>query len=109
MTYTNVTLAVFGVAGILLHNLIKLNDINRANDGKVNLGKYLQLERFTLLISGIVIAIAVVARNEITQLEQVGKWLGLGFLAFGYMAQSIVVKLMGRAQKYLDDTTKNEP
>lgn len=108
MTYTIWILAAFGVAGILLHNLIKLNDINRANDGTVNLLKYWKLERFTIMISAIVVALALVARNEITQLEQVGKWLGLGFTALGYMAQSIVVKYMGKAQKYVDDKSKTD-
>lgn len=108
MTYTVWILAGFGIAGILLHNLIKLNDINRANDGNVNLLKYWKLERFTIMISAIVVALALVARNEIPQLEQVGKWLGLGFTTLGYMAQSIVVKYMGKAQKYVDDKTKTD-
>ena len=108
MDYTNLALAGLGLVGILLHNLIKLNDINRANDGNVNLWKYWKIERFSILISVIVVCAALVAKSEIKQLEQVSKWLGLSFIAFGYMAQSIVVKLMGRAQKYVDDTTKTD-
>jgi len=108
MDYTNLTLAGLGIVGILLHNLIKLNDINRANDGNVNIWKYWRLERFSILISVIVVGACLVARAEIKQLEQVGKWLGLSFIAIGYMAQSIVVKFMGRAQKYVEDTT-NKP
>ncbi len=105
MDYTNLTLAGLGIVGILLHNLIKLNDINRANDGNVNIWKYWRLERFSILISVIVVGACLVARAEIKHLEQVGKWLGLSFIAIGYMAQSIVVKFMGRAQKYVEDTT----
>lgn len=105
MEYTNVILMVLGVTGIALHNLIKLNDINRANDGNVNLLKYWKLERFSIAISIIVVSGALVAKSEIAQLEQVGKWLGLSFVAIGYMAQSIVVKFMGKAQKFVDNQT----
>ena len=98
MNYTNLTLVLLGLTGILLHNLIKLNDINRANDGNVNILKYWRLERFSILISVIVVIGALIAKTEIAQLEQVGKWLGLSFVAIGYMAQSIVVKFMGKAQ-----------
>lgn len=103
MEYTNLILLLLGVTGITLHNLIKLNDINRANDGNVNLLKYWKLERFSILISIIVVCGALVAKSEIKQLEQVSKWLGLSFVAIGYMAQSIVVKFMGKAQKFVDD------
>lgn len=108
MAYTVITLAALGLMGILLHNLIKLNDINRANDGNINILKYWRLERFTIMISFIAIIIALIARSEIKELEQVGKWLGLAFVAIGYMAQSIVVKFMGKAQKYVDDKTKTD-
>jgi len=108
MDYTNLTLFGLGLVGIILHNLIKLNDINRANDGNVNILKYWRLERFSILISLIVVVAAIIAKSEIKQLEQVGKWLGLSFIAFGYMAQSIVVKFMGKAQKFVDNQT-NQP
>lgn len=108
MNYTNLTLIILGLTGILLHNLIKLNDINRANDGNVNIVKYWKLERFSILISVIVVIGALIAKSEISQLEQVGKWLGLSFVAIGYMAQSIVVKFMGKAQKFVDNQS-NQP
>lgn len=108
MNYTNLTLVLLGLTGILLHNLIKLNDINRANDGNVNILKYWRLERFSILISVIVVIGALIAKTEIAQLEQVGKWLGLSFVAIGYMAQSIVVKFMGKAQKFVDNQS-NQP
>lgn len=105
MEYTNLLLMALGGVGIALHNLIKLNDINKANDGNVNLLKYWKLERFSILISVIVVSGALIAKTEIAQLEQVGKWLGLSFVAIGYMAQSIVVKFMGKAQKFVENQT----
>ena len=103
MDYTILTLGALGLFGILIHNLIKLNNLNRANNGVLNLGKYLAIEKYSILISVCVVAVALIARTEIKQLESVGKWLGLAFVTLGYMAQSIVVTFMGKAQKILDN------
>jgi hypothetical protein len=102
MEYTLPILAAFGVLGILIHNLIKLNEINRAADGNINLWKYYKLERFSIALSCCVITVALIARTEISQLESVGKWLGLAFTTAGYMAQSIVITFMGRAKKFME-------
>lgn len=48
------------------------------------------------------VAISLIAKAEIKQLEMAGQWLGLSFVAIGYMAQSIVVAIMGKAQKFID-------
>ena len=45
----------------------------------------------------------LIAQHEITQLEQVGKWFGLAFVAIGYMAQSIVGSFMGKAESFIED------
>lgn len=55
------------------------------------------------MISVSVIGIALLAKHEITQLENVGNWLGLSFVAIGYMAQSIVVAFMGKAEKFIEE------
>ena len=103
MEYTTLTLAACGLFGILIHNLMKLNDINRANDGNINFKKYLNLEIYSILISFCVVIVALIARNEVRQLREIGNWLALAFTAIGYMAQSIVIKFAGRAQKYMDN------
>jgi hypothetical protein len=95
-----------GIIGILLHNLVKLDSLNRANSGIVNLGKYIAIERFSIIISVLVVIGATIGSQEIKQLEFAGKWLSLGFLAIGYLAQSILVKVMGKAQSYVDNQTK---
>lgn len=98
-------LIALGLFGILIHNLVKLNELNQKSNGNLNFKQYLQLERFAIAISICVVVVAVMIRSEIKQLEFAGKWLGLGFVAIGYMAQSIVVSIMGKAQKVIDDKT----
>ena len=102
MDYTTYTLAALGLLGILIHNLVKMNSINRAAEGNINIWKYFRIEMFSILISVCVVIVALIARNEVKQLQQVGSWLGLSFVAIGYMAQSIVVSFMGKAQKFMD-------
>jgi len=106
MNYTTPILFALGMFGILLHNLIKLNSINRKNKGTVNYSEYFGLEKFTIIISVCVVVIALIAQHEITQLEQVGKWFGLAFVAIGYMAQSIVVSFMGKAESFIEEKSK---
>lgn len=103
MSYTPIILCLLGFVGILLHNLIKLDSLNRAGKGKVNMGQYLSMERFTIFISTIVVTVgAFFLQHELSQFEQISKYLGFGFITLGYFAQSLVVKLMGRAQKYIN-------
>lgn len=105
MNYTPVILCLLGLAGVLLHNLVKLDTINRRAKGKVNFAQYIALEKFTILISLIIVVIgAFFLQHEMTQLEAVAKYLGFGFLTLGYFAQSVLVKLMGGASKYIDRT-----
>lgn len=110
MTYTPIILFVIGVAGILLHHLIKMDSINRANKGRINFPEYFALEKFTFLISLIVVGLgAFFLQHEMTQFEKVAKYLGFGFLTLGYFAQSILVKLMGRAQSYISKQDTDKP
>lgn len=106
MNYTNVMLMGLGILGILLHNLIELNKINRAKEGNVKLIEYLKIERFTIYISIIVVFVALLVKQEVEQLEYVGKWLGLAFVAIGYMGQSLLIFTMGKASKVIDNDPK---
>ena len=99
INYTQATLLAFGIAGILLHNLIKMDTLNKKDGVNFSFWKYLKMERFSILIALIIVAVAVVGSQEVRQLQLVGKWLGFGFLAIGYMGQSILVKYMGKASK----------
>jgi hypothetical protein len=111
--YTPILLAALGMIGILLHNLVKLDSLNRAANGKVNFWAYIAVERFSIIISILVVIGATITSQEVQELARAGKWLGVGFIAIGYLAQSILVKLMGTAQRYLNkinrpDNSKSE-
>lgn len=106
MNYNNLMLLALGLLGILAHNFMKMNDINRSSNGDFKLGQYLKIERFSIYVSIIVVIVCLIAKTEITQLEKVGKWLGLSFVAIGYMGQSIIVRYMGKAEKQLDKNDK---
>lgn len=110
MTYTPLILSALGIVGILLHNLIKLDSLNRANKGQINLGKYFAIEKFTILISLILTgAAAFILDKEIHYyLDEKGfsKYFGLGFIFLGYFAQSLLVKFTQEGQKYLDKKSK---
>lgn len=101
LTYTPLVLFGLGVVGILLHNLIELNKINKAKGGRASIWVYLVYERFSLAISVITVATAVYISQEIKQLEAVGKWLGLAFISIGYMGQSLLIVLMGKTEKFI--------
>lgn len=107
MNYTLLVLAALGLFGILLHNLVKLNDINRKNKGEINLANYFKIERFSIAISVCVVLVALMVRAEIKELQIAGKWLGLSFFAIGYMSQSLLVKFMGKAEKIVNEKTGN--
>jgi len=109
MTYTLYILFALGLLGILLHNLIKMDSLNRKSKGNLNLRQYLALEWISILISVVVVVVALIAQTEIKQLSVVGNYLGLAFVAIGYMAQSIVVSYMGKAEKFLqsDENTQS--
>jgi len=109
MNYTNVMLFGLGMLGVLLHNLIELNKLNRTHAGNIKVLEYLKIEQFTIYISIIVVGIAIIVKQEVTQLEAVGKWLGVAFVAIGYMGQSILIFTMGKANKVISDNETNKP
>lgn len=113
MTYTPIVLMILGLTGILLHNLVKLDSLNRLNGGTVNMRKYISMERFTIGINAILVIVAAIWLDSEYHyyLTSVGmeKVAGAGFIAFGYLGQSLLVKFIGRAQKKIDnDSTGKE-
>lgn len=101
MNYTHLVLFGLGLLGILLHNLMKMDEINKKSEGNINLAKYWAIERFAVAVSVIVVVVCVMISQEIKQLHDIGNWLGLAFVSIGYMAQSIVIKVRGKAEKLI--------
>ena len=106
MNYTPLVLFGLGLLGVLLHNLVKMDQINRKYDGLLNFRKYFMLERFSITISVCIVIVGLLIRSEVKQLESVGKWLGVSFFTLGYMAQSILAAYMGKAEKTVNDNSK---
>lgn len=102
INYTEITLFALGIMGVLLHNLVKMNELNKAPENNFTIMKYIQVERFSIIIAFIMVGASVMVSHEIKQLEQAGKWLGLGFLCIGYMGQSLLIKFMGKAEKVIN-------
>lgn len=108
MNYTSSILVLLGLLGILLHNLVELNKINRdPTKRNFTIREYFKLEVFSILISIVVVIVALIVKFEITQLEVAGKWLGLAFMSIGYMGQSLLVFVMGKANKFIDKDNNN--
>lgn len=101
MDYTNLVLFGAGVLGILIHNLTKINQINRRESGNFSFRNYIRLEWASIAISFCVIIVALIAKHEVKQLEQAKNYLALFFTFTGYASQSLVVSVFGRAEKSL--------
>jgi hypothetical protein len=106
INYTNLALFGLGLLGIILHNLVQLNKINRSQNGNVNLFQYFKMEIYSILINVIVLVCALIAKHEIKQLEEASKWLGLSFVTIGYMGQSILIFVMGKTEKKINDNNQ---
>lgn len=104
MNYTHIALLCLSFLGIILHILVELNKLNKQSKGSFTLKKYFEVEIYSILISIIVSIVCVYVSQEIKQLEQVGRWLGLAFVAIGYMGQSLLIAFMGKAQIVVDNT-----
>ena len=107
MNYSTFILASLSLVGVLLHNLVKINEINKdPNKGDFNLRSYWRKEWASIMISVIVGSVAAFLKQEIKQLDAAGNWLGVGFIAIGYMAQSVLISIMGKAQRIISPDNK---
>lgn len=107
MDYSNFILFGCGLLGVLIHNLVKINQINRAENGNFKFWPFVKLEWPSILLSLCVIGVCLIAKHEVKQLEQVANWLALFFVFTGYASQSLVYAVLGKAEKkLLDDADK---
>lgn len=106
MNYTSLVLFGAALMGILVHNLIKIDKINKdPNQNNFNILSYCKKEWASILVSILISSVAAYFQYEIKELKDAGKWLGLGFFAIGYFAQSILIAAIGRATKVVEDIT----
>lgn len=87
--------------GILIHNLVKINEINKKTNGDFKPGYFFKMEWPTIFISLCIAIVAIIAKAEIKQLDVAGGYLGLGFVFIGYGGQSLLFKYFGRIEKKL--------
>lgn len=109
MNYTPLLLLALGMLGVLLHNLVELNKLNKASPATFSMKQYFKLERFSIIISVLVVVGSVIITQEIKQLEMVGKMLGLAFVAIGYMGQSLLIFVMGKTNRIVNSENGQAP
>jgi hypothetical protein len=97
--YTSLMLVFLGMCGVFLHNLVKMDSLNRKAQGNFKLYQYLMIEKFSIIISMIVVLVCTMISHEVKVLNIAGKWMGPSFLAMGYLAQSLLIRFMGAADK----------
>lgn len=108
MTYTPFILGLLGIGGILFHNLVQLAKINKATNGNASLPKYWKLEKYAILIAMLMVGTAIVIIEELSNIEYFANWKGIGFIAIGYMGQSLLVFVMGKASQKIGKDDKQE-
>jgi hypothetical protein len=81
-------LFIVGIAGILVANLIVIDKQNQT-DQPTNLKKYVARHWANMLLSVIMVAVAIIAKQFIEQLEAAGKSLFLGIFSIGLSAPTI--------------------
>lgn len=101
MEYSNYMLFAISLGGVLLHNLIKIQKLNKEAEGNFNGRKFFKLEWPTIAISVGVCIISLMIKNDIAKLDAVSKYLGVGFFAIGFMSQSILYTVMSKAEKFV--------
>lgn len=109
MNYTTLTLIAIGLVGVLCHNLLKMNTLNRKANGNFNYAQYLALEKFSIILSIMVVGAAGVLSQEVKELAFAGKYLGFAMFFIGYAAQSLLIQFMGKAQKFIDKPDTDHP
>ena len=104
----NLLFVGLGLAGVVLHMLVSISKLKKSGN-PFSFGKYMETEWPSILISIIVVGIADVCKSEIKQLEAAGNWLGLGFVALGYMGQSVLIFFIGQAEKKIGIQSEDKP
>ena len=107
MNITNLTLFGFGILGVLLHNLVEINKLNKdPNKQNFTISSYLKTEWAAISISVLLVCGMILGKTYVEKLEQLKEWLGVVVFTAGYMGQSLLIAIMGKAQKVTDNITQ---
>ena len=110
MEYTKIVLFLLKAFGIVLHNLIKLDGINRQKQREYKSVEILAHGTVQYYHFGDRGLVCLIPKQEVKQLQQVGNWkLGLAFVAIILWRKSIVVSLWVRLRKIINDTSMRIP
>lgn len=113
MNYNDFTLLGLGILGILLHGLFNINKLKKTKlpDGKMydfKIGEYFSMEWASIGTSLVMVIIVIMIKSEVKQLQDAGKWLGLGVASIGFMSQSILASVMTKVQNKLGIKDENQ-
>lgn len=106
MEYTNITLVLLGVLGILSHNLVKIIKLKKKNKQNFKPLPFLVSEWPSICLSFCFVIACVIAKTEIKKLDTVGVDLGLGLYFIGLGAQSLVFNFLSRYDKKAENITE---
>jgi hypothetical protein len=108
MNYTPIAYFIISVFGVLTHNLVEMNKLNRAQQGNFSLKDYIKMERFSILISLVMAGLSSFASTEIKELDLIKKYnlFAFGscifFFLMGFFGQSILIFMTGKANKLVN-------
>lgn len=103
MNYSVATLLVSGILGILSHNLIKINELNRKNAFTASM--YFRMEWPSIMLNLVLVSACVLWKHDFVTwaFDKAALPTGVAIFTIGYSGQSILLKVMGRANKALGD------
>lgn len=100
---------LFGLLGVVFHTLVELNKLNKASNCTFSIKQYFRLEMFSIAISILVSVVSAFVPSYVQQLSNVKmEYLIVPYVAIGYMGQSILIALIGKANKIVNnENSKN--
>jgi len=70
MNYTPLVLLALNAFGILIHNLVKMDEINKKSVGNFKLTEYLKIEKFSIILSMCVGIVCVIVTQDHNQCQR---------------------------------------
>jgi hypothetical protein len=106
---TAILLYVMGLLGVLAQALKKMSELNRRYNGEFKFGKYLRIERFSLLLSWVFVSACWLFVYLVPDMQRAGAMLVGGQFFAGWFGQSGLEFLMGQAARKIAARTGASP